>query len=740
MKYLAHSAQGNSPEQPYEEHINNVRQQALRSLQSLLPYYNGDAETLREAVNSAAELHDLGKLSRDNQDVLQGKKKRKSALPINHVDAGTAFLKDKQNIFAAVLVYGHHIGLFSRREEIHKNQFFLRDTTNPTLEDTNTHLEEYVKIHAACLRRDREITIPQCKITKEFGLALRIALSCLVDADHADTARHYGQDVQLPEVQLRWEERLAALDAHIASLHLESDDTPRNRLRQEIYSSCRNGELHEALTACDAPVGSGKTTAVMAYLLKTAIQHKLRHIFVVLPYTNIIKQSVDVYRNILTLPGENPEAVVAAHHHQVEFESDDLKALTTLWKAPIIVTTAVQFFETIAAHTPARLRKLHELPGSALFIDEAHAAMPAWMWPQHWLWMNELAHTWGCRYVLASGSLAKFWELSEFVGTGKGKLPDIVSEAVRAEANLFEHKRVAIQKVSSALDRAAFIELVNETPGPRLIILNTVQSAAVLADHLKQAGKDVLHLSTAIAPIHRDPIITRIKERLKAKKHDKDWILVATSCVEAGLDFSFRTVFRECSSVASLYQAAGRLNRHAEDEDAEIYSFRTLDPLLNHHPAFEMSAEILDDFLDRGMFDKLTPADCVTRAMKMEVSQGAGREKAKAFKKAEQGQEYPLVSECSRIIPSDTRLVVIDAAIVDMLMDNTQRKQVTSRMLINNSVQVWSTKVKELCVKPFPFSDELFYLDDSQYDPQFLGYMKAMLPLLEMHETGCMIL
>ncbi|MCP4370406.1 MAG: CRISPR-associated endonuclease Cas3'' [Deltaproteobacteria bacterium] len=737
MKYLAHSAEGNIPEQPYEKHITEVQEQVLRNAQSLLHYYNGDAEQFRHAVSIAAEWHDLGKLSSVNQAVLQGKVKRKS-LPINHVDAGTAFLKDRQNIFAAVLVYGHHIGLFSRCEEINKKQLFLRDLKEPTLQDTNTHLDEYVKIHSICL--NKKIATSSYNLTKELGFSLRIALSCLVDADHYDTARHYKKHVQIPEVKLRWEERLAALDAHIENLNKESDDTPRNRLRQEIYNYCRNGKIHESLTACDAPVGSGKTTAVMAYLLKTAIQKKLRHIFVVLPYTNIINQSVKKYREILTFPGEHPEEIVAAHHHQVEFESDELRALTTLWKAPIIVTTAVQFFETIAAHKTARLKKIHELPGSAIFVDEAHAAMPAWMWSQHWLWMNELAQRWGCHYVLASGSLSRFWELSEFVGNDKKTIPDLVPLEIRDNANEFERKRIRKKKIATPLNRKTFLELIKHEPGPHLIIMNTVQSAAVLADYFRKAGRDVEHLSTALAPVHRDPIIKRITKRLANKQQDHDWTLVATSCVEAGLDWSFQTVFRESSSVTSLYQSSGRGNRENEEGDATIYSFRTLDPLLNHHPAFDASSEILDDFLENGLLEKLAPADCVTLAMKREVSRGEGRKKAEKLKKAEQGQEYPKVSELSRIINTDTYLVVVNSTVVEMLMDRVQRKKVTSRTLVNNSVQVWTNKIPLLGVKPFPFSDELFYLDDSQYDPEFLGYMKAMLSVLEMNETGCMIL
>src|SRR5205807_3776546 len=132
---------------------------------------------------------------------------------------------------------------------------------------------------------------------------------------------------------------------------------------------------------------------------------KLRRVFVVLPYTNIINQSVDVYRRYLVLAGENPEEVVVAHHHKAVFQKVDTRHFTALWHAPVVVTTAVQFFETLADNHPSGLRKLHQLPGSAVFIDESHAALPVKLWPRAWDWLKQLTRDWGWHVVLGSGSL-----------------------------------------------------------------------------------------------------------------------------------------------------------------------------------------------------------------------------------------------------------------------------------------------------------------------------------------------
>ena len=142
----------------------------------------------------------------------------------------------------------------------------------------------------------------------------------------------------------------------------EKNRSKRNDLRTQMYERCRDGQREEGIVSNDGAVGSGKTTAVMAYQLNQAVAKGARRIFVVLPYTNVITQSVEVYRNALVLPGEEREAVVAELHCKADFEDEDTRCLTSLWRAPIIVTTAVAFFETLASNRPGALRRLHELP------------------------------------------------------------------------------------------------------------------------------------------------------------------------------------------------------------------------------------------------------------------------------------------------------------------------------------------------------------------------------------------
>ena len=737
MKPVAHSPRGDVPAQYYDEHIENVRRGSKANAQRATLSYKGDKDRFINAVEAAAVYHDLGKLDEANQEVLR--RRSFDPLQVAHEDAGVAELLRLQRNESAVLVAAHHAGLFSQAKEMEKRARVFRDLRVD--EHVDNRLENYVALHktTGCPTPGWIDALP----LHRCGFTRRIALSCLVDADHSDTARHYGNEAPYDPPQPRWQERLARLDQYVTDLPVGSTDRERHRnsLRRQMYETCRAAGIGSSIRSCDAPVGSGKTTAVMAYLLQVAQKRRLRHIFVVLPYTNIIKQAVEVYREALVLPGECGEDVVAEHHHQADFEDVSLRQLASLWRAPIIVTTAVQFFETLSSHHPARLRKLHELPNSAVFIDETHAAMPSYLWPQAWSWLGTLTQDWGGHLVLASGSLPRFWELEEFVDPPKlrSEVPDIVSDSLRNELEQAERRRVRPQQKQEPLDCKGLISWVSEVEGPRLLILNTVQSAAVIADRMRKTGHDVLHLSTALAPIHRNRIVDRIKERLKGG--NKDWTLVATSCVEAGMDFSFRVGFRESCSTSSLIQIGGRVSRNAEHGEANVWDFCIRDALLNKHPGFDISRRILNQMFQEALVKTQSPSELTKEAMRREVT-AKDEQRQQEIREAEDGMEYPEVAKLCRVINSDTQIVVIDPALVETLR---QGENVNYKYLLLHSVQIWTTKISKLPIAPV-FSHtattddrNTLYAWTAEYDPDFVGYMAGVIPILEGLQDGCFL-
>lgn len=726
---LAHSARPDRgiPAQPFWEHVERVTGAAASNAHRASRFWAGDREAFCAEVEIAAGFHDCGKLAPENQHVLE--RSSKDRLPVRHEDAGVALLLDKQRVRAAMLVASHHAGLPSLAAEKAKRLFKPRGAMYRITEAIE-HTTKYASTYAVDYEQAGFSVVPAAAPSSKWsGLAQRLALSCLVDADHSDTARHYGEALPSKPAECRWDERARALDDYIRRLSFERPDDPRREDRLRVYECCRDSQPDGSIVSCDASVGSGKTTAVMAHLLRVAEAKNLRHIFVVLPWTNIIEQSVDVYRKALVLPGEDPANVVVAVHHRAEFENPESREMSVLWDAPVTVTTAVQFFETMAANRPARLRKLHELPGSAVFIDEAHAAIPVWLWPQTWMWLRELSADWGCHFVLASGSLARFWENSEVVQPPEC-LPDLLTPEVRTRLMKVEERRIEVRTHPATMNREELVKFIIDKPGPRLAILNTVQSAAVAADTMRSLGHHVLHLSTALTPHDRGRVVQRVRGLLNCSNF-ADWTLVATSCIEAGIDFSFRTAIRESCSVASVVQTGGRVNRHNEWTTSEVWDIRLQDPMFNVHPAFADSRIVLAEILREPAF-AADVSQAVTDALRRELIRRDISKKADELRKAETEGEFPDVAKLYSVIDSDTRIVVVDPALVTKL-ENGGR--VPWRDLLGGSVQIWAWKVTNLRIPRFSRHDEVYYWT-GPYDPDFLGYMSGVLPLIQGRDRG----
>jgi CRISPR-associated endonuclease/helicase Cas3 len=753
---LAHSARNGVPEQTYREHVGGVIQLAMRFAREITAFSPKWRTHFLSAAEMAATFHDLGKLDEIFQEDLR-KNSRKTRL--NHTDAGTAYLLKNRQPEAAVAVYAHHRGLPSFPEEREKNKngivAMFRDIEREagcmglkTYQRSDSELSNYISQHQK-LFKPSSFT---AKTGFNSKLARRLLLSCLVDADHTDTARHFGRDSRRGAALLRASERLAALNSYVAELIANSkpgtdSEKFRHQLRHEVYYACRDRTIgsSENILACDGPVGVGKTTAVMAHLLKVASERRLRRVFVIAPFTSIIDQSVEVYRKALRLQDETEaemEVAVAAQHHRVEYESYDRRHLSTLWDSPVVATTAVQFFETLAANRPAALRKSHQVPGSAIFVDEAHAAMPAALWPQMFRWLRELCDEWGCHVVLASGSLTRFWDLDDFVPADeRPTIHDLIPMEVTVRIKSYEENRVNIFTRRDALSLPQLSEFVLSKPGPRLIILNTVQSAAILANYLRREcdlGVNVEHISTALTPRDRAKTIRRIRDRFSSPM--QDWCLVATSCVEAGMDFSFCSAFRESWRLVSLLQIAGRANRSGEFPGAEVWDFRhDSSNGLTRHPEAEVPQKVLASFFQRCSEEgRQIRSDDSTAALRMELRHDRGKQalRIEEIQCAEKSDDYPEIAKLCRIITTETKTVLVDPALIARIESCDPKHDPSWQEVTLNSVQIWSSRLDaaKLPVRPIGTDNELWAWI-GEYD-EFLGYMAGVLHLLKSSEKG----
>lgn len=737
MEWLARSAdtEKGQPAQSYARHVLGVRALLERFVQAVSALLSpAFLEGLRGVLFPAGEFHDLGKLDDENQEVLQGRRVARN-LPIVHSDAGVVELMGQGRDIGTLLVASHHIGLPDCIKESTRGEDALRP------EGSASRMRGPLKIllarHLESLGDDTQTldTFPVEGSTAYLSVYCRMALSFLVDADHTDSSHSNRPLAELRQSRsptLQPERRLVALDRYVSRFKSSSE---RSELRSAVYAACKESLPDERIVACDSPVGSGKTTAVMAHLLATAANRGLRRVFVVLPFTNIIRQSTEVYRKALVLPGENPDDIIAEVHHLADFEDEASRDYAVQWNAPIVVTTAVAFFGTMAAARPSALRRLHELAGSAVFVDEAHAALPARLLPVVWRWMQAFADEWNVHWVLASGSLVRFWEIPEVFeparSSGVRQVPLLAEGAVRARAADYERTRVRFETIEAPLSVEEFTDHVAAKPGPRLVVLNTVQNAAVVARSFSKCGRfdEVFHLSTALTPADREKTLAAVKERLNGD-HNGNWVLVGTSCIEAGMDLDFATGFREMASLASLLQCSGRVNRSGERSDSVMVSFRFgAEDGINQNKGMQDSIRVLINLLSSG---QPVSAELCTEALRRELRLDPSSESLLSkISDAESQMKFPEVEKLFQIISADTRTVLVDEDIVRRV---ETFESVDWRDIQRNSVQIWGYNVDKLHI-PELAKHPGMYKWHLAYSP-FIGIMEGIIGVAEFERNG----
>lgn len=763
-KYAAHSPPKNHSEREphaYADHAREVARLGMGHAEEMLAYAGiskVQLEQYKTSLRFALPIHDIGKLEASNQAVLCGD--RTGPLPYDHIEAGVALAAGQQDFLAAWLIRAHHApGLASNKDErglakkqrlgadhLLRGKRHRRDCYDKDIIEEHKNLIAKTDKHIKQMRADHESvcgsipTTQPSKHPKENALDVRLLLSCLVDVDHSDTATYYtGNNIIQSEDSIapRWEQRLQQLKQKISEL--QGDDPERKRLRDELFRQCLNNNSHDPIVICAAPVGLGKTTAVTANLLQRAIQHKLRRIFIIAPFTNVISQTARRLREYLVLEGEDPYSVIVEHHHRADFTSPENRQYAQMWQAPIVVTTAVQFFETLASALPAPLRKLHRLPGSAVFIDEAHACVPPHLMRQTWHWIRKLADIWSCHFVLASGSLVKYWEKADIVATGEAmKPPSLLQSDFFEKTQTAEHQRLTFSRLNqgNAFSKKELLKSVTqETPkGSRLIILNTVQSAAVFAHSLQNeiqpelsacaplSERKVLHLSTALAPIDRERIIAELDKRQARgnKWKNKDWCLVATSCVEAGVDLDFDFGFRERCSLTSFLQTAGRINREASNRESILYDFALFaDDGILQHPRFQDSIAVFEKCWEKLISSKPSLDELSTEAIREEIGKNDKKKSAEQLFNNEMKCNFQQVQKQFKIIASNTITAVVNENLKQRIEKNIP---VNYRKIQENSVQIWRNKIDSFGVTPCEEKSGIYFWN-RRYDGNFLGYM-----------------
>ena len=397
-----------------------------------------------------------------------------------------------------------------------------------------------------------------------FALWVRMLFSCLVDADFLDTEAHFdaGRPARREGFPTLAQMR-QAFEAHMAAMPVA--DTPVNTLRADILRQCRaKAALPAGFFSLTVPTGGGKTLSSLAFALEHALAHGKRRIVYAIPYTSIIEQTADVFRKVFKLLGDE---VLIEHHSQFDAAEKDETARSRLacenWDAPLVVTTNVQLFESLFAAKTSRCRKLHNLAGSVIVLDEAQQLPPAFLQPILDV-LNLLVAHYGVTVVLCTATQPAL-KSTQYFDAGKNlRGLENVREIIDDPDALFTKlERVLVELPPDWTTPTPWAELAAQLGAEHcvLVIVNTRKAARELHGLMPEG---TLHLSALMCGAHRKDVIAEIKQRLQAKREGRDLRplrVVSTQLVEAGVDIDFPVVYRALAGLDSVAQAAGRCNR-----------------------------------------------------------------------------------------------------------------------------------------------------------------------------------
>lgn len=591
-KYFAHSLENEPLEkwQPLEKHLQNVAIKAAGFASS----FGGDTWAML-----AGENHDLGKGVKAWQAYLR----RVNGIDDefaefydghpNHAAEGAKWLFNHSKQAGKILAYciaGHHGGLPNWEDT---GQAALRVKLDTPLAD----------ISFPALKPTLPVELPFQIDQDRFGFQIqfftRMIYSCLVDADFLDTegfldhnrSTWRGNYPDLKELHGRFWENFEALRAS-ADMGLNV-----NLQREQVLADCLTvAEQKTGIYTLTVPTGGGKTLASLAFALNHAIQHNKQRIIYVIPFTSIIEQNAQVFRDML---GDD---VILEHHCNFIIDDKDWRSKLAAenWEAPIIVTTNVQFFDSFFSNRTARCRKLHNVANSVVIFDEVQAIPVEKLKPCLEV-IRELSGNYDVTTVLCTATQPAI-NFSEQFQIGL----KIENEIIRDVPALFSNlKRTTENYIGTLNEKEVALQLMLHKQV--LCIVNTRQQALDIFNNLPVSEENV-HLSALMYPAHRTEKLKEIRRRLKPETH-LPCRVVSTQLIEAGVDVDFPAVFRAVAGIDSIAQAAGRCNRNGRSQiPCEVSIFAL--PESSECSFFRQQAQSAEKLFER-FPGRLTEPECV---------------------------------------------------------------------------------------------------------------------------------
>jgi CRISPR-associated endonuclease/helicase Cas3 len=561
MRFFAHSGKDSAKSdwQTLVEHSENVARLASQM---------ASVFGCEKAAHAAGLFHDLGKYNPAFQRRLEGSNTR-----VDHSTAGAVllplFAKGQNRDIAKLIAYiiaGHHAGLPDMTSE--------SGSLSERVKNFKDELDGGWKNE---LTFDLENLAPSFDFSKndkkraafQFSLLTRMIFSCLVDADYKDTEAFYDKlenrtrDREWQPLQKLLPQFTNAFDAKMDAM--SKADTKVNLLRTDILNHVRAQSTQKpGLFTLTVPTGGGKTLASLGFALDHAKLHGHDRIIYAIPFTSIIDQTAKIFSDLLGADH------ILEHHSAIDSEASDkgkrrdwrdkLKLAMEDWAAPIVVTTNVQFFESLFASRTSASRKLHNIANSVIILDEAQT-IPRNLLSPCMRVLDELAKNYKCSIVLCTATQPATDARNFTNPNHPAGLPLEGRELAPDPQHLANSlRRVTIQKPRVMSNDDLLSELQQTSQG--LIIVNSRKHASALYQMAQKSGMDgLVHLTTRQCSVDRRKILAEVRTRLESKQFCR---VIATSLVEAGVDVDFPRVWRAEAGLDQIAQAAGRCNREGK--------------------------------------------------------------------------------------------------------------------------------------------------------------------------------
>ena len=519
---------------------------------------------------AAGLLHDLGKGRKSFQEMLAGLRGKDK--DTQHARHGAAAAFGNESLPLAFAIAGHHAGLHDC------------DALQTLVEGV-----EALPLPARFMfpSGDSIAGVDPGNNTLPLEFFTRLLFSCLIDADRMDSAfwEVLGPrtiDLAKPELPLHADLLLGRIIAERDRKRAAIPSSPLSLIRNRIFDACvYAGDHARGFFALTVPTGGGKTLAGMAFSLAHAKRHKLRRVIVVIPYLSIIEQNAAEYRRVLDT--EKAGIVLECHSSvkprgkATDEELTRIELIVENWDAPVIVTTSVQFIESLLAASPSRARKLHNIADSVVLFDEVQTLPTGLLTPVLSVF-RELATNYGVSFVFSSATQPAFRKSPSLP---EGFTPDEIHEIVPNAGTIFKAlRRVDYVFESGPLDWDHLADIL-AAERQCLCVVNLTRHAyelwCKLNDKTTPPSPKPLHLSASMCPAHRLAVIRSIRRSLKAGQPCR---VVSTQLVEAGVDVDFPIVWRAMGPLDSIVQVAGRCNREGSPIRGKVHVFTPVDKKL----------------------------------------------------------------------------------------------------------------------------------------------------------------